>query len=588
MKKAILLILSSIAVITLSFNDGSKTTKIKEKKDTNFKIIVNFDKGVVSEKSLITDIQLIQSEDIRQIFRKYKIPYVKAVFTNRYDENGLLKPVLFKTINQNANENWQQITIDDINRAIELVNMLKRERGILNTYIETPLTLKPCVAPYDSSYSSQWHLNYPSNPSADIKAEQAWNINKGRNDLIIAVCDGGVDYTHQDLDPGDRSHVIAGYDFGDNDNNPMDDLPDNTELSYAGHGTHVAGIIGAIANNSRQVTGVILNCKIMPVKMVGSGSIRSPFGGTILDYSTTAFPSDVANAIDYAVNNGAKVINLSYGFSAIGFLIDEVIFEIPLLFNTISNAYNNNVVIVAAMGNEYNEGNPLIYPAGFAHEVIAVGNTNTIPARSSTSNTGSHICVSAPGSSILSTLRGGGIGYKSGTSMAAPVVSGVAGLIISQGLDRNFDLTNDDVRHILERTADDISPAGFDNETGYGKVNAYRALSLLDNPNNLIHGVSVGGTSIKKSNLSKWTYIGSKWGLASGMYLDVDQYEITNHVTFSTPFCSVPQVWMRDRESVSLSYENPNSGYPYVEITNITTTGFYVKYLAYYVRYNSI
>ena len=131
--------------------------------------------------------------------------------------------------------------------------------------------------------------------------------------------------------------------------------------------------------------------------------------------------------------------------------------------------------------------------------------------------------------------------------MAAPVVSGAAGLIISQGLDRGFNLTNDDVRHILERTADDIAPAGFDDETGFGKVNAFRALSLLNTPNFLYHGVATGGTSVKIKNFDKWTYIGPKWGLASGIYLNVDQYQVTKHVTFDVPFCSVPQVWMRER-----------------------------------------
>jgi subtilisin family serine protease len=282
--------------------------------------------------------------------------------------------------------------------------------------------------------------------------------------------------------------VIAGYDSGNDDNDPMDDLPTDAALSFGGHGTHVAGIIGAIANNQAQVSGIMWNCKIMPVKMVGNGSLTFtyPFGSTNWDFSTTAFPSDVADAIDYAVNNGAHVINLSYGFDSMGALLNDVILRVPLLYNAILNAYNHNVVVIAAMGNEYLRGNPIQYPAAF-REVIAVGSMrNSNPtSRSSFSSTGNHICVSAPGDNILSTIRGGGTGLKSGTSMAAPVVSGVAGLIISQGLDRNFNLTNDDVRHILERTADDITSTGigFDNETGHGEINALSALSLLNTPN---------------------------------------------------------------------------------------------------------
>lgn len=331
----------------------------------------------------------------------------------------------------------------------------------------------------------------------------------------------------------------------------------------------------------------------MPVKMVGNGSltITYPFGSTNWDFSTTAFPSDVADAIDYAVNNGAHVINLSYGFNSMGGLANDVFLRVPLLYQAILNAYDHNVVVVASMGNEYNEGNPIEFPA-FFRIVIAVGATtsNNPPSRWYGSNTGSHICVSAPGDNILSTLRGGSTGNKSGTSMAAPIVSGVAGLIISQGLDRNFNLTNDDVRHILERTADDITSTGigFDNETGFGKVNAYRALSLLDTPNVLYHGVSTGGTSVKLNTINQWIYYGPQWGLASGMYYNVDQYQITKHITFDVPFCSVPQIWIRDRESTCLSFGNPNDGYPYAIITNITNTGFDVKYATYYVRYNSL
>jgi len=478
--------------------------------------------------------------------------------------------------------------IEDNGRAAELVSLLGMEAGVLYAHIERPLPFKPCIAPNDSLFLYQWHLNNPSNPLADIRAEQAWNINKGRNDVIIAVCDGGVDYTHPDLDPGDRSRVIAGYDATTGGNNPMDNLPDGPTGSYGGHGTNIAGIIGAITNNSSGVAGIMWNCKIMPVKMVGGGGvyIKYPFGSFNWDFSTTAFPSDVADAIDYAVNNGAHVIYLSYGFAGMGWPVNDVILKVPLLYSTISNAYNQNVVVVVAMGNEYEQGNPINYPAAFAHEVIAVGNTNWNFQRSSSSSTGPHINVSAPGSGIYTTDRGGGTGSHSGTSMAAPVVSGVAGLIISQGLDRNFNLTNDDVRHILEKTSDDMADQGFDNETGYGKVNAFNALQLLNQPNEVVHGVSYGG-STTKTNLNRWLYTGSSWNLAAGMYFNVDRYKIAKRVNFEVPFCSPPVVWIRERQSACLSFASPNDGYPYAEITNVTETGFDVTYCTYYVRYNS-
>ena len=594
MKRKTYFSITLISLLFCSIYFYATLSSIKNEADERLRIIVNLDTAIVSGSTLITNTSNIQYENIRKLFIRFNVKELQAVYRNRYNEKGNLKPCT----NTDSTGIWQQIIMNDYSRAPEFINLLKKEKGVLNAHIERPLPFKPCVAPNDAEYQSQWHLNSIGNPMADIRAQQAWDINKGRSDVIIAVCDGGVDYTHPDLDPGDRSRVIDGYDSGNDDNDPMDDLPTDAKLSFGGHGTHVAGIIGAITNNGslnngKNVAGVMWNCKIMPVKMVGDGSltITYPFGSTNWDFSTTAFPSDVADAIDYAVNNGAHVINLSYGINSMGGLANDVFLRVPLLYQAILNAYNHNVVVVAAMGNEYNEGNPIEFPA-FFRIVIAVGATTNSnpPSRWSNSNSGSHICVSAPGDNIISTLRGGSTGNKSGTSMAAPVVSGIAGLIISQGLDRNFNLTNDDVRHILERTADDITSTGigFDNETGYGKVNAYRALSLLNTPNVLYHGVSIGGTSVKLSTISQWIYYGPQWGLASGIYYDVDQYQITKHITFDVPFCSIPQVWMRDRETTSLGFGNPNDGYPYAIITNITTTGFDIKYATYYVRYNSL
>src|SRR5690606_27678405 len=134
--------------------------------------------------------------------------------------------------------------------------------------------------------------------------------------------------------------------------------------SFAGHGTRIAGVIGARTDNGQQVAGVMWNCKIMPVKMVRSGGIKIPH---ILDWdwSTTAFPSDVADAIDYAINNGAHVINLSYSFPDMGWVLNEVVLRIPLLAQAINNAYQNNAVITASMGNEFGTDNSIRYPAGF-------------------------------------------------------------------------------------------------------------------------------------------------------------------------------------------------------------------------------
>ena len=329
MKRIIYIIVTAFICFTAVYfsieqhNVENKTEKIK--------IIAHFDNGVISGNTMTVQVNDIKNESIRKLLSKFEVIELQAVYSNRYDKEGNLKP----GIKSSTLGDWLQIILKDNRRADKLIAKIKNEEGVLHAYVEKPVFIKPCIAPTDPLYSSQWHLRSLVSANADIDAEQAWDINKGRNDVIIAVCDGGVDYTHPDLDPGNRSRVIGGYDFGNGDNNPMDDLP-YVSGSYGGHGSHIAGIIGAIPNNG-QVAGVMWNCKIMPVKMVGTGSleIRYPFGAYNWDFSTTAFPSNVADAMDYAVNNGAHVINLSYGFPDMGFPINEVILRVPLLYDAI-------------------------------------------------------------------------------------------------------------------------------------------------------------------------------------------------------------------------------------------------------------
>jgi subtilisin family serine protease len=379
----------------------------KGEKSTPMGVLVKFKEGIISPLKVQHATDELNSASLQAIFTKYGVSSMACVFKNRYDAKGLLKQNLAKD-NGHLLENWQLVLLPSLAEAKQFMDNLKKESDVVHIQLDEPFEFKPAATPNDQYYTSnfQWHLNDTSFPTADIDAPEAWDINKGRNDVIIAILDGGVDYNHLDMDPGDRSHVIAGIDTGDGDNDPLDDLPYGNPDSYAGHGTSVAGIVGAITNNSRQVSGVMWNCKIMPVKMVGGGNIKFPFIGTVVDFVATAFPGDVANAIDYAVNNGAHVINLSYGFHSAGFLLDQVVLSIPLLYQTLDNAYLNNVVTCAAMGNEYETDNSPSYPAGFYEQVIPVGATTRTRSRASFSNTGAHISVSAPGAGIYTTERG--------------------------------------------------------------------------------------------------------------------------------------------------------------------------------------
>lgn len=567
-----------LIILLMSFSNSNKPKGVQPADMKYARIVFKVDTAFVSNKLNPVNYSQIYSNDLYAVFREFGISDIVPVFKNRYDTYGQLKKEFINT----EKESWF-LFLADLKDSRSIISKLNLSGKIITAYIEQPIAA-PCDTSYAFSFgNNQWFLNR----DRGINVEDAWNINRGRSDVIIAVCDGGVDYTHPNLDPGDRSRVISGYDTGSNDNDPMDDLPDGGD-SFANHGTHIAGIIGANPTTTHSISGVMQNCKIMPVKVVGSGGIKKPFTDVYLwDFSATAFPSDIADGIDYAVNNGAHIINLSIGFWFPNIPLASAIAGLDVLVSAINNAYYNNVLVVASMGNEGDKGNPDNFPAKLSH-VLAVGNTNNLRVKAASSSTGSHISVCAPGMDILSTIRGGGIDTKNGTSMAAPVVCGVAGLIISQGKDRGFNLTNDDVRQIIERTADDIGTAGFDNETGHGIVNAFEALSLLDEPNELVHGVSYGGNSVKLQTYNKWIVSSVGWGLSAGTYLSVDQYEITKHITFNQPFINSPKVWIRNRESASTSFANPNDLRPYVQISNITNTGFDIRYAVYYVRTNSM
>ncbi len=299
--------------------------------------------------------------------------------------------------------------------------------------------LETDVFPGDTLFAQQWALNNTGQTGgtadADIDAPEAWNVITGSTGILIAVVDTGVDYTHPDLNDG-RVRTDIDRDFVNNDNDARDDQ---------GHGTHVAGIIAAAANGSGTV-GILWQASILPVKVLsaqGSGSA-----------------DQVAQGIQYAADQGARVINMSLGA--------------PLCSQTIADAVNyafeKGAVIVAAAGND---GGAVGYPA--KHErVIAVAATDGKDRRATFSNRGPEVDVAAPGVAILSTVPNGGYESFSGTSMASPHVAGVAGLILAQ----TGTLTNAQVMAVLRNSADDLGMAGFDDDFGHGRVNAFNAVTL--------------------------------------------------------------------------------------------------------------
>ncbi|HJT93302.1 MAG TPA: S8 family serine peptidase [Mycobacterium sp.] len=300
-------------------------------------------------------------------------------------------------------------------------------------FAEPDVVMRTAVTPTDPYYGSyQWHL-----PQIGLPA--AWDTTTGSASVIIAVLDTGVQSTHPDLSGKITTGANAGYNFVGNNTNTTDDNS---------HGTFVAGIIAANTNNGVGGAGVCWSCKIMPVKVLDNTGSGSSF--------------NVAQGIDWSVSHGADVINLSLGGGAASSLSTAV-----------NNAWNANVVVVAATGND---NGPVLYPAAYAN-AIAVGSNEQNGTRSSFSNYGPEIDIMAPGGSVLGTLctcngNPGGYGIGSGTSFATPHVAGVAGLLIASGV-----TDNDEIRTRLLSTATNMEAAGFDNNTGWGRVNAAAAIA---------------------------------------------------------------------------------------------------------------
>ncbi len=293
--------------------------------------------------------------------------------------------------------------------------------------------------PNDPYFSQMWGMEKIQGPSA-------WNKAKGNNNIKVAVIDSGVDYNHQDL----SGHIENGYNFFNGTSDSQDEC---------GHGTHVAGTIGALTNNNIGVVGVNWNVKILAIKSMGQYNGECQGDDSI-----------IIQAIHYAVDNGAKVINMSLGgYSPCGIFQEAVDY-----------ARNANVSVIVAAGNGVSGGIPVdastSSPAN-CNGTFVVGATTQSDQRASFSNYGSIVKISAPGVSIISTWPQNQYESLNGTSMATPHVAGAAGLLLSI----NPNLSPDEVKNILVSNADTIST---DRPIG-PRLNLARAVESLipDNQN---------------------------------------------------------------------------------------------------------
>jgi uncharacterized protein YjdB len=295
-----------------------------------------------------------------------------------------------------------------------------------------------------------------------------------------------------------------------------------------GHGTSVSGVIAAQVNNGTGVAGIAgeFDVDILPIR--------------VANYKGESYVSDIIKAIDYAISKQVDVINLSLGSNQYSSLENAAI----------QRAASAGIIVVAAAGNEAADGNPVSYPASYEN-VISVGAVNQLNKRSSFSTYNAYVDVAAPGEGVWTTTLSQGYGYVNGTSFASPITAGV--LAMAKGL--NPDLTVEGATELIHKTADDLGEAGFDNEYGYGLVNAKRVVDTvlastvpeavtgitLDKHNVKLSLASTMSAFTKTNDLDKQRLDSLSQQHTESAYLYTDKwYSFTTTMTANTPDAAKP------------------------------------------------
>ena len=444
--KKLTLVLSCVLLCNFSFAQN------------NNELVVQFKVNEKPKSSEVLKLQKFNNPEIRSLNKSNKIKSIKLTGNKKEKDTYILALDSSKSLEE---------LIKDYKKTglFEYVepNYVGSGHGFQNT-------------PNDAYFNRQWsHYNdgtfSASNATsdADIDTDLAWDITQGDPNLIVAILDSGAKLDHpefsgriwvntnesedgSDTDSNNFVDDINGWDFVNNDNDPTDDH---------GHGTNVGGIALASGNNNIGYAGVNWNSKIMICK--------------ILDDKNSGYYSWWADAVYYAVDNGASVINMSVGGNGSSTLLEDAI----------NYAYNNNVPVVVSTGNQ---NSVIQYPANYTN-AFAIGSTNPDDTRSvpffwsetSGSNYGPELDFVAPGNYMYGLSYSSNTNYNSywgGTSQAAPHVAGLISLLLS--VDSN--LTVDEIRTILEETSEDEvgdseDTAGWDQYYGHGRINAFQALT---------------------------------------------------------------------------------------------------------------
>lgn len=333
---------------------------------------------------------------------------------NREEKAQILANYQLKEQSFNESGGFSLVTASPGSNLKEVVmNLLKDKR----VHVAEPnYIIESSFVPQEPGYNEQWHLR-------KINMEKAWDETKGSDGITVAVIDGGLQADHPDL----KGNILQ----------TLNAAEGGKPVTVDKQGTHVAGIISASLNN-QGIAGIAPNVKLLPID-VFKGKEANVY--------------DVAAAVNYAADHGADVINLSLSTPNYS----------QVLHDSVGYARSKGAVIVAAAGNDGYDIPE--YPAAF-ESVVSVASTDSRDVRSNFSNYGSTIDISAPGEGIYSTVTGSGYGLMRGTSMAAPVVSGAAALILS----KNPLLSPDRVSSILMKSTIDLGDKGKDIYFGNGRI----------------------------------------------------------------------------------------------------------------------
>lgn len=378
-----------------------------------------------------------------------------------------------------ALQGWWKYRLNGPNTPAQVADSLNHVPGITAqpNYLYRPLAseliAQAAAAPNDPEWPNQWGPRIIGLAEIWQQVQQA-----ARESTVVAVIDMGVDYRHEDLasrmwrnaaelsglpgvDDDGNGYVddVIGWDFTDAPNLPGrgDYLDrDNDPMDESGHGTNVAGVIAAAIDNGTGIAGIAPTVRVMALR-AGADVV---FGGGFLE------EDDIAAAMAYAVENGARVINMSFG--------DLV--HTPLMYDAVTYAHRQGLVLVAAAGNDCDQVG-LFFPAGY-NETISVAATSDADARAFFSCYGENLDLAAPGQRIVTLRRGGGTMSNNGTSFAAPHVAGAAAILLSMAPH----LTPLDVRSMLRAGVVDLDPPGWDQETGFGRLDLPTLLRVASSP----------------------------------------------------------------------------------------------------------